>query len=388
VSSAHEHDVLIVGGGPVGAALALALERSGLSILLAEARDERPREDDPRTLAVSFGSRLILERLGAWSGVAPATPIETIHVSHRGAFGRAVLNAAEAGRPALGYVIPYPALQRALRARLQRASSRVTLLAGARATDVQADADTVHVEFEDGATGREVRARLAVIADGGATSQALTRIDVRDYGQSAVVANVLTSRPNGNTAFERFTPEGPLALLPRDNGYALVWTVAPKAAQQLCALPASDFLTRLQDAFGDRAGRFTSVAGRAAFPLALRIARGPSVGRTLLLGNAAQTLHPVAGQGVNLGLRDAWELAECISSHPGDPGRKEVLAAFAIRRRRDRAGGILLTDALVRVFSNDHFPLRWLRGCGLTFLDSLPPVKRAFMQQMMFGRFF
>jgi 2-octaprenyl-6-methoxyphenol hydroxylase len=120
--------------------------------------------------------------------------------------------------------------------------------------------------------------------------------------------------------------------------------------------------------------------------LVLRIGQEPAVGRTLLLGNAAQTLHPVAGQGLNLGLRDAWELAECIASHPGDPGRKEVLAAFATRRRRDRAAGILLTNTLVRVFSNDHFPLRWLRGCGLTFLDSLPPVKSAFVKQMMFGR--
>ena len=200
------------------------------------------------------------------------------------------------------------------------------------------------------------------------------------------MANVLTSRAKGNTVYERFTPEGPLALLPREDGYALVWTVAPERAQQLCALPANAFLTGLQEAFGNRVGRFTGVAGRAAFSLALRVARAPSVGRVILLGNAAQALHPVAGQGLNLGLRDAWELAECIASHPGDPGRKEVLAAFAVRRRGDRAAGILLTDALVRVFSNDHFPLRWLRGCGLTFLDSLPPVKRALMQQMMFGR--
>ncbi len=128
------------------------------------------------------------------------------------------------------------------------------------------------------------------------------------------------------------------------------------------------------------------VSARAQFPLALRVAESPTAARTVLLGNAAQTLHPVAGQGLNLGLRDAWELAECIQSHPGDPGRSEVLAAYARRRWRDRAGEILLTDALVRVFSNDHFPLRWLRGCGLTFLDSLPPIKRAFMQQMMFGR--
>ncbi len=380
-----QHDVVIVGGGPVGAALALAFEPSGLSVLVADARDENPREDDPRTLALSYGSRLILERLGVWGNVTMATPIASIHVSQRGAFGRAVLSAAESGLPALGYVVPYAALQRALDAAMQRAT-HVTLVAGARVADVEAGAEFARIELEDNASNREVRARLVVIADGGATSRALTRVEVRDYGQSAIVANVLTSRSHGNIAFERFTSAGPLALLPRENGYALVWTTTPDAAQQLCTLHASAFLAQLQTVFGDRAGRFTDVTARAAFPLTLRVAQPPTAARTLLLGNAAQTLHPVAGQGLNLGLRDAWELGECIQSHPGDPGGRDVLAAYAARRWRDRTGGILLTDALVRVFSNDRLPLRWLRGCGLTFLDSLPPVKRAFMQQMMFGR--
>lgn len=383
--SNSQHDVVIVGGGPVGAALALALEPSGLSVLLADARGEDPREEDPRTLALSYGSRLILERLGVWGNVTPATPIASIHVSHRGAFGRAALSAAESGLPALGYVVPYAALQRALDAALQRAA-HVTLIVGARAEDIEAGAEFVRIEFEDNASSRDVRARLAIMADGGATSRALTRVDVRDYGQSAIVANVLTSRPHGNIAFERFTSTGPLALLPRENGWALIWTTTPDAAHQLCTLPASAFLAQLQTAFGDRAGRFSDVAARAAFALTLRVAQPPTTARTVLLGNAAQVLHPVAGQGLNLGLRDAWELGECIQSHPGDPGRSDLLAAYAARRWRDRAGGILLTDALVRVFSNDRLAVRWLRGCGLTFLDSLPPVKRAFMQQMNFGR--
>jgi 2-octaprenyl-6-methoxyphenol hydroxylase len=227
-----------------------------------------------------------------------------------------------------------------------------------------------------------------VIADGGAAAQAMTRVTVHEYGQSAVVANVLASKPHNNRAFERFTPDGPLALLPRERGFALVWTATPDSARQLCSLPANTFLTRLQSAFGGRAGTFTAVEGRAAFPLALRIAEPPVVPRVVLLGNAAQTLHPVAGQGLNLGLRDAWELGECLQAHPGDPGCTRVLAAYSSRRRRDRASGVLLTNALVQVFSNDHLPLRWLRGCGLTLLDSLPPAKRAFMHQMMFGRTF
>lgn len=382
-----QHDVVIVGGGPVGAALALALADRTRSILLAEAREESGLDNDPRTLALSYGSRLILERLGIWSEIAPVTAIETIHVSHRGAFGRSVLAAVDAGVPALGYVVPHVALQRALRTGLQR-SSHVTLLTGYRASQVAATPGSVRVQLEHGSNQRAAHARLAAITDGGATSRGLTRARVRDYGQSALVANVLTSRPHRNWAFERFTPDGPLALLPREPGFALVWTGAPDLVRQLGTLPASTFLARLQSAFGERAGTFMAVEGRIAFPLVLRVAEPPAMARTLLLGNAAQTLHPVAGQGLNLGLRDAWELAEVMQLHPGDPGSKDVLTAYAYRRRRDRVGGVLVTDALVRVFSNNRLGLRWLRGCGLTLLDSLPPAKRAFMQQMMFGRAF
>lgn len=387
MKSDSEHEVVIVGGGPVGAALALSLADGKRSILLAEARDQPRREGDPRTLALSFGSRLILERLGVWSQVTPATAIEAIHVSHRGAFGRALLAAAEARVPALGYVVSYAVLQRALSERLQRASN-VTLSLGSRPCKVEASAEAVCVQFDNGSAQRTVRAKLAVIADGGATAQAFTRVKVREYGQSALVANLLTSKPHQNRAFERFTPDGPLALLPREPGFALVWTSGSDSARQLCSLPAAAFLARLQSAFGERVGTFTAVEGRTAFPLSLRVAQPPAVARTLLLGNAAQTLHPVAGQGLNLGLRDAWELAESIQAGRADPGGREALAAFARRRRPDRVSGVLLTDALVQLFSNDRLPLRWLRGCGLTLLDSLPPAKLAFMRQMMFGRAF
>jgi 2-octaprenyl-6-methoxyphenol hydroxylase len=378
-------DIAILGGGPVGAALALALDGGGHSVLLLETRDERSREHDPRTLALSHGSRLILEACGVWNDVTPAEPIRTIHVSHRGAFGRARLTADEAGLPALGYVVPYPALQRAMLAGLQRTAS-VTVLPGIRTIDLEIEPDAIRLQLDASRAAGDVLAKLAVIADGSALSQALSPVSIHDYGQSAVVANVAASKPHASTAFERFTPDGPLALLPQGSDYALVWTTAPDAAQQLCALDADAFLARLQGAFGERAGRFTAVQGRAVFPLALRVAEAPARGRTVLLGNAAQTLHPVAGQGLNLGLRDAWELAECVRSPARDPGNREVLASYARRRRRDRAAGIFLTNALVHVFSNDALPLRWLRGCGLTFLDSLPPIKRAFMQQMMFGR--
>ena len=377
------HEVVIVGGGPVGAALALALDQAGRSVLLADAREDPIGDEDPRSLALSFGSRLVLDRLGVWTETEPATPIETIHVSHRGAFGSALLAARDAGVPALGYVVPYASVRRALSIGLQRASN-ITLLPGLRAVEWRAASDSVGVRFEGGALERSERGRLLAIADGG--TPAAQRATVRDYGQTAVVANVLTSTPHPNRAFERFTPTGPLALLPRERGYALVWTTTPECARELCSLPVDAFLARLRRAFGERVGDFTAADDRAAFPLSLRIAHRPATERTVLLGNAAQTLHPVAGQGLNLGLRDAWELAECIQAHAGDPGCSEVLAAFSARRRRDRASSVALTDSLVRLFSSDRLPLRWLRGCGLTFLDCLPPLKHAFMRQMMFGR--
>jgi len=382
-----QHDVVIVGGGPVGGALALALANRARSVLLAEAREDPVPGNDPRSLALSYGSRLVLERLGVWNQIAPSTAIHAIHVSHRGALGRAVLVAADAGVPALGYVVPYAALQRALRASVQK-SPHVTLLLGARAAQITAAAESVCVQLEHRSEQRAVHARLAAITDGSMALEGLTRVRVRDYGQSALVTNVLTSKPHRNWAFERFTPDGPMALLPREAGFALVWTAAPDRVQQLCSLSARTFQAQLQSAFGERACTFIEIEERTAFPLVLRIAERPTAARTVLLGNAAQTLHPVAGQGLNLGLRDAWELAEVMQTHRGDPGSAHVLTAYAGRRHRDRASGVLITDALVRLFSNNRLVLRWLRGCGLTLLDALPPAKHAFVQQMMFGRVF
>jgi 2-octaprenyl-6-methoxyphenol hydroxylase len=383
VTTFAQHEIVIVGGGPVGATLALALAQGGRPALLLESRDEPSRTDDPRTLALSAGSRLILERIGVWHDIASLTPIDTIHVSQRGGFGRALLTAAEAGLPALGYVAPYASLQKALSQALE-ASPMVSVLASTQATSLEADDQGIEIGL--GESGAGVQSKLAVIADGGSSLAGLAEVEVRDYGQSALVSNVIASKPHRNIAFERFTPEGPLALLPHGSAYALVWTMAPTAAEELCGADEREFLGRLQEAFGQRAGAFLKAGPRAVFALRLRVAKRPATGRTVLLGNAAQALHPVAGQGLNLGLRDAWELAECIHADDGDPGRVELRDAYARTRRRDRAGGILLTDALVRVFSNDLFPLRWLRGCGLTFLDCLPPAKRAFMRQMTFGR--
>ena len=384
--SEREHDLVIVGGGPVGAALAIAVSGGGYDVLLLEARPQLDGSGDGRTLAMSYGSRLILERLRAWSRVEPATPIRSIHVSQRGGFGRALLAAADVGLPALGYVVSYGRLQRALGEALE--SSGATLHGGASVDDVELSADRVAIRFRLGDEDHAVRARLLVIADGGASlgKRAGAAIKVRDYRQEALVATVATSKPHADRAFERFTADGPVALLPFEERYALVWTATPEAAARITGMTDSSFLESLQIHFGDRAGRFLSVAARARFPLVLKYAANPVLPRSVLLGNAAQALHPIAGQGFNLGLRDAWELADVLLYRDDrDPGGAARLATYRSARRLDRMGGVAVTDSLVRIFSNDFAPLRAARGAGLALLDIAPPLKRAFMQRMIFG---
>ena len=315
----------------------------------------------------------------------PATPIETIHVSQRGGYGRTLLTAAEAGLPALGYVVRYGNLQNARGEAL--AASTAQVLNGA-AVERIAQGDGSTLAYRHGDRLLEARTRLLVIADGGASlgARAGAVFRTRDYGQEAVVGLIATSHPHAQVAYERFTPDGPVALLPFEDRYALVWTATPQRAGQLCALADRDFTSRLQAHFGDRAGRFLSVTARARFPLALRYAKDPVLPRTVLLGNAAQTLHPIAGQGFNLGLRDAWELAATLLRYrEADPGSPALLDRYRSTRRLDRIGGIALTDSLVRFFSNDFPPLRAARGAGLVLLDVVPPAKRAFMQRMIFG---
>ena len=384
--SKSSFDVVIVGGGPIGAAVAIALKGSGFAVLVLEARPDVVITSDARTLAMSYGSRLILERLGIWPQVEPVTPIESIHVSQQGGFGRTLLSAEEAGLPALGYVVRYSALQRAFGRSLE--SEHITLMAGAEVTGMESTTHGIEIGFLTKAASQSVTARLLIIADGGAGTglRAGATVKVRDYGQDAVVGLVETSQPPGRKAYERFAPDGPVALLPFENRYALVWTATPETADRLTALPAGAFLEKLQQHFGDRAGRFTSIEARARFPLTLRYAANPVLPRIVMLGNAAQALHPIAGQGFNLGLRDAWELGEILLQHAMlDPGSDESLSSYRAMRAPDRLRGIALTHSLVKIFSNDFAPLQAARGAALSLLELVPPAKRAFMQRMIFG---
>jgi 2-octaprenyl-6-methoxyphenol hydroxylase len=339
-------DVLILGAGPVGCTLALALGGSRHAVRLAGPQSAPAAGFRP--IALSHASRLILERIGAWGAFA-ATPIATVHVSQRGAFGRTRMDAAEAGVPALGYVAQYAELVAALRARVAPA-----------AAGGETPRCTVHAEGTDART-RE-----------------------RPYGHEALVARVSAAPPSAATAFERFTADGPLALLPLAGEWAIVWALPAERAAALVAVAPGEFLDALQRAFGGRAGRFIAVHERLRAPLALRVRRSRVETRAVYIGNAAQTLHPVAGQGLNLGLRDAWDLAQVLHAAE-DPGDAAVLARFAALRRADAASTIGVTELLARGFLGRNALARALRGVALTSLDLVPPARRFFARRMIFG---
>ena len=364
-----EVDVAIAGGGPVGCALALALTGSAVSV----SRIAGEADFADRPIALSYGSRLILERLGAWNSVR-SNPIETIHVSQQG-FGRTVLRCADYALPALGYVTAYSEL-------VAQLAERTPASAGSLRDWKSADSEVV-LQMSRGEKEARMRARLLVLADGGHSRH--TR-HVRDYRQQAIVAEVTAERARGGVAWERFTAEGPLALLPYGDRYALVWSVRPAGAAELLELSDSDFLARLREIFGGRLGNFGSVGLRSTFPLSLRYGRIDPAPRVLAIGNAAQTLHPVAGQGLNLGLRDAWELAQMLLDVAKEKiGAPRFLADYARSRSFDRYGGIGFTDFLVRTFSNSLAPLALARGAGLAALDVLPPARRFLARRMIFG---
>lgn len=380
--AACDIDVLIVGAGPVGITLALALQQSGspLRVRLLDARKRGNHAVDPRALALSHGTRQLLEPLGAWNAGA-GTPIHDIHVSQSGGFGRTLITREEQGVPALGYVMRYGDLSAALAARLAPSS----LIDDCTLRDIAHRRDHVVATLVRGGEEQTLRARLIVHAEG--TPAASADVRVADYRQHAVLAEVRPQPAHGHRAWERFTPDGPLALLPFGEDYSVVFTVPPEKADALIAMDDTAFLAALQRQFGNRL-RFTATSPRARFPLALRLRRELVAEREVWIGNTAQTLHPVSGQGFNLGIRDAWELAQTLletSRDAGSAGLYERLDAYASDRRPDRMGSVAFTDGIVRLFSNDIAPLGLVRGFGLLALDLFPPARRFVANRMIWG---
>jgi 2-octaprenyl-6-methoxyphenol hydroxylase len=382
------YDLAIVGGGLVGASLAVALSATKLRIALVEAfaPDSAAQPSfDERTTALGNASRRVFEALGLWEAMEPdAAPITDIHVSDAGRFGFARLAAKDFDVPALGYVVPNRVLGRVLWEGLRRAPN-VQAFMPMRVRAVMPGDDAVRLSLEGDAGAMQIDARLVVAADG---THSLVReaaglsATVDDYHQVAVVAGLRTDQPNDGTAYERFTSAGPMALLPlrgatQRNWRTLVWAAKPDDATRLMGLDAPAFMAEWQQAFGWRAGRALELGRRVPYPLALSRSSDAVAHRIAVLGNASQLLHPVAGQGFNLGLRDAADLAEVLAASPADPGSAEVLADFAARRRADRSGVVRFTDTLVRTFSNTNPVVALARDAGLLAFDLLPPAKRA-----------
>ena len=373
-ASTLDCDVAIIGAGPVGMALALSLKDSGQRVLLIDSRAPKAWAGDPRALALAHGSYQLLERLQAWdAGVA--TKINEIHVSQRGGFGRTLLSAADYGTAALGYVMRYSDLAGSLAARIDPGQMIFNCVVDSiETTSAQASLTLT-------GTTQRITAQLIVHAEGTPTNAPEVR--VRDYHQHAIIAQVTPARPHRHRAWERFTPDGPLALLPLGDDYSVVLTVPSEQAARLLELSDDDFLAALRARFGRRVD-FIGSGARSCFPLALRV-RSPIIQqRQGWIGNSAQTLHPVSGQGFNLGLRDAAELASALLDHPsGDCAA--ALAAYARGRQNDRRYSMGFTDAIVRLFSNDLAPLRCARGIGLLALDLAPPLRHFVAKRMIWG---
>lgn len=379
----------------VGLSLAAALQALPLDVVVIEpvppGSDAQPSFDE-RTTALSNGSRRILEGIGAWPRLAAeATPIRRIHVSDRGAFAFARLSAEQQGVPALGYTITNRVLGNALAATC-RGAPRLGILCPAGVTAVEQGPERVALIVEGAWCGR-VEARLVVAADG-AKSAVRTAFGIEatvwDYAQHAVIANILPEKFHEYVAYERFTAEGPIAVLPLADGRCTaVWTLAPDQAAQVLTLDEHAFLGRLQDCFGYRLGRLTRVGRRLSYPLSLTRSARQVAPRAVIVGNAAQGLHPIAGQGFNLGLRDVATLAEVIADDlaargaAADPGDPAVLERYADWRRSDRRTVIAFTDGLVRLFGNPLGPVRAARGASLLLFDLATPAKQAFARVTM-----
>jgi 2-octaprenyl-6-methoxyphenol hydroxylase len=395
-------DIAICGAGPVGLALAALLVKRGMAaqrIVVIDAKTLAQTQQDPRSIALSYGSRQIMEQVGAWP--IAATDIHQIHVSRRGQFGRTMIDREQHHVPALGYVTRYGAIVSALANACTQAGVRMMRPTQVASSSEHDDGVILQVNDQSGNQGDQgdqggnaapnltLSAKIVVQAEGGIFGEQSNKALHRDYAQTALIAQIRVESPLRHRAYERFTDEGPLALLPQEDGsgrfdtYALVWCVKPETASALLALDDATFLAQLGSAFGSRLGRFISSTPRMVFPLGLNANPSKSA-RCVAIGNAAQTLHPVAGQGLNLGLRDATVLARFLAQEVGSAS----LQRFDQARQDDRALTVRLTDTMARIFTSDseHSIAQGLLGASLGVIDAIDPAKHMLAELMMFGR--
>lgn len=413
--------VLIAGGGPVGSVLAIALSRAGIAVTLVDSGlagstagpsgQSTITNNGSHPIALSASSARILHTLGVWPPIAPQVcPIQMVHVREQGHFGAVRLRASEHGVPALGYVTDASVIASALSCAVDDAD-HVTRVGPSRVERVWVQADRVQsalgavsavehglpkervgewVDEPSTHGAGECAAQLLVVADGGQSSLCATLgidADYHDYQQMAVACTVRPERDHQGIAYERFTPQGPLAMLPIKGGdCAVVWSLSCERAAQIAALGDADFTQALRKAFGRRLGRFADVGARAIFPLSMVRARHLISSRAVLIGNAANQLHPVAGQGLNLGLRDAAVLADLVADAVRggqDPGADTLLQTYARQRSGEQRNVARFTDSLARGFSSGPPWFGWIRGAGLLALDFLPGARHILARHAM-----
>ncbi len=389
-------DVVIAGGGMIGTSLVLALAPLGLRVAVVEAvarKDNAQPSFDDRSTALSRSTQRMFQAMGLWDQiVAVSTPIRSIHVSDQGRFGFSHIDAEEQNVEALGYVV----INRVLGTVLQSASQKledVEVICPGRIVDADLAPErvTAVVELADDVR-QELSCKLLVAADGaGSSVRDMMGISVQksEYGQRAVIGNLLTEKRLENRAFERFAAQGPLAVLPVADGRAgFIWTVSEHDAERVLALSDDAFLKELQAEFGFRLGAFSKVGNRTSYPLTLSKALRLTATRSVLIGNAAHGLHPVSAQGFNLGMRDVAALCDCIAdvrreSNVVDAGDEQLLARYARWRRSDQKKLVRFTDSLVRLFGSTRPPLRVLRNIGMLGFDLVPGIRSAFAKHTM-----
>ena len=387
--SVTDCDVLIIGGGLVGASLACALEPSGHRVALIEAfelkSESQPSYDD-RTVALSWGSRCILDGMGLWSDIEDRVEaIKTIHISDRGHFGVTRLHHTEEGVDALGYVAENRVLGEVLYKHLDN-HLNLSLHCPAEITAIEQKADHVLATIMEKGKNRMIKARLLVAADGVSSRvREMLHIgsSVQDYGQSAVITNVTPGTRHNQVAYERFTDTGPLAFLPMTEARcSVVWSVPAAQAEELASLDDEAFLQQLQQRFGYRLGRLQHTGRRHVYPLRLIETTQTVRGRVVIVGNAAHTIHPVAGQGLNLALRDIALLAELLAEAE-DAGDANLLRNYVEQREQDTERVYRFTDGLVKIFSNSNAPLGHLRAAGLVAVGLVPLLRHQLARQSM-----
>ena len=385
-----DYDILIVGGGLVGNCLALALKDTGLRIALIEANSREQLHNSPagdRALALSAGTIYLLKALNAWDEVkSKATAIKTIHISDKGHFGKTRLSAKKQNVDALGYVIRARDIESHLADLVSQ--TEITQISPARVIGLISGTESVNISLKQQQQSTTLTAKLLVGADGGQSSiRNLLEIPLQktEYGQTALVTTIKTSLPHNNVAFERFTSSGPLAILPtNDEECSVVWTRIHEDAENLQSMQEDEFIAQLQDCFGYSLGIITLTAPRIAFPLSLIRAEKMVSGRAVIIGNAVHQLHPVAGQGFNLGIRDVVLLAEMlIKQQKADVGDAEFLNKYAKARQKDHDQTIGFTDNIVKLFSTDWLPIAATRSISLAVLDHIPLAKSILAKHAM-----